>query len=223
MVMTTSAPFAASAALVAVFPPTAVNACSDAGLMSKPVTVWPALTRLAAMGAPMLPRPMNPIVAISEHLKDVVDGTFGKAIARADGDDTIEPVVLRRRGVERDRSTEIILRRIDKHTRVDLLHHRRRTVTHSAIDHSDRRAIVGFQHDANIQRGGPVRPPDDPIRTPRQHDAFELRSLEFAAGDEPDTAVAIGRRADRLHAGDSQGHGHQMGGADFGHGRLPPV
>ncbi|APX24347.1 hypothetical protein Ga0080559_TMP3551 [Salipiger profundus] len=28
---------------------------------SKPVTAWPALARLAAMGAPMLPSPMNAI------------------------------------------------------------------------------------------------------------------------------------------------------------------
>jgi hypothetical protein len=30
----------------------------------------------------MLPRPMNPMVAISEYLEDVVDGTFGRAAAR---------------------------------------------------------------------------------------------------------------------------------------------
>src|SRR6266540_2375387 len=32
------------------------------------MTRWPAFTRLAAIGAPMLPSPMKPITAISQHL-----------------------------------------------------------------------------------------------------------------------------------------------------------
>ena len=33
------------------------------------MTPSPALTRFAAMGAPMLPRPMKPMVAMSQHLR----------------------------------------------------------------------------------------------------------------------------------------------------------
>jgi hypothetical protein len=56
MVMTTSAPAAASAALAAVAAPSTVTPAT-----SKPVTAWPAAARFAAIGAPMLPSPMNPI------------------------------------------------------------------------------------------------------------------------------------------------------------------
>lgn len=62
MVMTTSAPSAAARAEPATVIPSARAASSEAGTRSKPRTVWPAFTRLAAMGPPMLPRPMNPMV-----------------------------------------------------------------------------------------------------------------------------------------------------------------
>ncbi len=64
MVMTTSAPAAAAAAEGATATPAARAATSAAALRSKPRTAWPALTRLAAMGAPMLPSPMNAMAAM---------------------------------------------------------------------------------------------------------------------------------------------------------------
>ena len=78
------------------------------------MTAWPALTRLAAMGAPMLPRPMKPMVPWSEHLEYVVDGTFRRAAAGADGEDAVEPVVFRRGGFEGDRDAEIVFGRVDE-------------------------------------------------------------------------------------------------------------
>ena len=59
MVMTTSASFTASAMPVAPRPPWAMSASILSWLRLKPVTVWPALTRLIAMGRPMMPRPMT--------------------------------------------------------------------------------------------------------------------------------------------------------------------
>ncbi len=42
-------------------PPAATSCSIRAGLRLYPVTSNPALTRLAAIGAPMIPSPMNPI------------------------------------------------------------------------------------------------------------------------------------------------------------------
>src|SRR5579883_3315263 len=61
MVMTISAPLAAAAAVAAARPPFLANASSAALATSKPVTSCPALSRLAAMGPPILPRPMKPM------------------------------------------------------------------------------------------------------------------------------------------------------------------
>ena len=65
MVMITSAPFTASVALAATVTPSALACAREASTRSKPVTLWPALTRLAAMGPPILPRPMNAMLVIS--------------------------------------------------------------------------------------------------------------------------------------------------------------
>ena len=60
IVITRSARMIASAAEVAlVIPSTMMPA------VSKPVTQWPALIKLAAIGAPMLPRPINPICILA--------------------------------------------------------------------------------------------------------------------------------------------------------------
>ena len=68
MVMTNSAPCAASAAEPAVAPPSAAKAATASGTTSKPVTWWPdppfAFSRLRAIGRPILPSPMKPIFAM---------------------------------------------------------------------------------------------------------------------------------------------------------------
>ena len=61
MVITTSTPSAASAALPTASMPSATAASIAACTTSKPFTLWPALSRLTAMGPPMLPSPMNPM------------------------------------------------------------------------------------------------------------------------------------------------------------------
>src|SRR5580658_7018021 len=150
----------------------------------------------------MLPRPMKPIVVrgevMSEHLENVVDGAFGTAIAGADCDDPVEPVVVRRGGFKRDRGAEIILRRIDVLAGGDLVHDSGGTVPHAAIDHADRGAVVGSQDKANIQRGRSIGTADDPIGTAGENGALEFRPLECAAANEADPAVATGRGSDRL-------------------------
>src|SRR3982075_1781845 len=65
IVITTSAAFTAAAALSAMAAPSAFAWLREASTRSKPVTLSPALTRLAAIGPPMLPRPMNAMFAIA--------------------------------------------------------------------------------------------------------------------------------------------------------------
>ncbi len=62
--MTISFAAAAAAADAAAVPPFAARLSTAVAMRSKPVTRCPALTRLAAIGAPILPSPINPIVAI---------------------------------------------------------------------------------------------------------------------------------------------------------------
>src|SRR4051812_40830641 len=65
MVTTTSAPLTEPTELSAIAAPSALAWSREAATRSNAVTLWPALTRLAAIGPPILPRPMNAILAIS--------------------------------------------------------------------------------------------------------------------------------------------------------------
>src|ERR1700738_1674018 len=65
MVITTSAPRHASGTEFARVPPPATSGSEAYSLRSNPQTVCPALTRFCAIGRPMLPRPIKPIVAIT--------------------------------------------------------------------------------------------------------------------------------------------------------------
>ena len=69
IVMTTSAPFTAATALSAIAAPSALAWLREASTRSNAITLWPALTRLAAIGPPMLPRPMNAMLAIFSSLR----------------------------------------------------------------------------------------------------------------------------------------------------------
>src|SRR5947209_419115 len=62
--MTISPAPAAAAADSAALPPFTARRSTASDTRSKPVTRCPALTRLDAIGAPILPSPINPIVAI---------------------------------------------------------------------------------------------------------------------------------------------------------------
>src|SRR5262245_37597087 len=64
MVTTTSASLTASATDAALATPRATALSMLAATMSKPFTWCPCLTRLPAMGTPMLPSPMKPILVI---------------------------------------------------------------------------------------------------------------------------------------------------------------
>ena len=63
MVMITSASATASATDVGPRPPASTSLCTGAGLRLTPITMCPACTRCPAMGPPMMPRPMNAMVA----------------------------------------------------------------------------------------------------------------------------------------------------------------
>src|SRR3954449_2683962 len=64
IVTTTSAPLTAPGALSAMPAPSELACFREASTRSNPVTLWPALTRLAAIGPPMLPRPMNAMLVM---------------------------------------------------------------------------------------------------------------------------------------------------------------
>ncbi len=64
MVMTMSAFSTVDRALATIWTPSRAEASRDAGTTSKPSTCSPDLTRLAAIGAPILPRPMKPMVVM---------------------------------------------------------------------------------------------------------------------------------------------------------------
>ncbi len=61
IVITQAAPAAASRADAATCAPPSLTSRSASSLRSNACTSWPAFTRLSAIGAPMWPRPMNPI------------------------------------------------------------------------------------------------------------------------------------------------------------------
>ena len=71
MVTTASASLAASVADATLVTPRASALAMLAATRSKPFTAWPFFTRLAAMGAPMLPSPMKPILAIASSRRAV--------------------------------------------------------------------------------------------------------------------------------------------------------
>src|SRR3954452_21799913 len=64
MVMTTSASFTAATALAMTTTPCSRATARFSGIRSKPCTACPALTRFAAIGLPILPRPRKAIVVI---------------------------------------------------------------------------------------------------------------------------------------------------------------
>jgi len=64
MVMTASAPTQAAPMVSAASPPSAESLPASGLTTSKPTTACRALTRLAAIGKPMLPRPMNAMRAM---------------------------------------------------------------------------------------------------------------------------------------------------------------
>src|SRR5712672_3687649 len=54
----------AAATDLAAVAPSAASRSVEYSLMSKPVTAWPALIRFCAIGSPILPSPMKPILAM---------------------------------------------------------------------------------------------------------------------------------------------------------------
>ena len=66
MVITASAPVAASAAPATTTAPSAASTAVRAAARSWTCKRWPALSRLPAIGNPMLPSPMKPMVAMGQ-------------------------------------------------------------------------------------------------------------------------------------------------------------
>src|SRR5580692_4284484 len=89
MVTAVSALATASRALGAMATPDAAAAVFAASTRSKPATECPALTRFAAIGAPMLPRPMNAILDMG--LPDVCE----EALKRGSSREQVEGIISR--------------------------------------------------------------------------------------------------------------------------------
>src|SRR6516164_6117153 len=81
MVITISPAAAASAIVAAARPPCVRRVSALPATISKPVTWWPALARFAAIGAPILPSPIKPIVAIVGILRSAASGEAELAVA----------------------------------------------------------------------------------------------------------------------------------------------
>lgn len=71
MVMTTSDAAATSRGVPTTLAPAASNSAAFSGLDVVTVTSWPALSRLFAMGLPMMPSPMNPILTMNPSSRGV--------------------------------------------------------------------------------------------------------------------------------------------------------
>ena len=69
MVITNSAPWAASRGELLIVPPSSASSLSTAWFRSNRFSAWPALIRLRAMGAPMLPRPINAIFMVVSQVQ----------------------------------------------------------------------------------------------------------------------------------------------------------
>ncbi|MNS26471.1 hypothetical protein D3C72_583980 [compost metagenome] len=80
MLMARSQPVTASRASPAAIQPAAIALTTLSGIKSKTRTAWPALARFAAMGPPMLPSPINPILVISLLLAPFVIRPLGQRV-----------------------------------------------------------------------------------------------------------------------------------------------
>src|ERR1043166_6555133 len=159
MVMTTSASLTEAAALAAIATPSDLAWSSKPCTRSKPETLCPALTRLAAIGPPMLPSAMNAMCAmvlppVEELLFRLIEHELVLAEARK----------IRRQHFRRD-----VLDFTRRPFRIAVLVDHRRAYALAKIiagEHFERRAI--FPHEALLQRR---RLPRQPQQFQRHHHA----------------------------------------------------
>src|ERR1700755_3128538 len=91
------------------------------------------------------------------------------AVAYADAEDAVEPVVLWRCRLEHRIDAEVVARGIDALTAIDPLQHIGGAVAQAPICHTDHGAVGGFQHQADVQSLPPSRTAPDsrsPSKTP---------------------------------------------------------
>src|ERR1700736_711889 len=144
-------------------------------------------------------------------------------MAEPDRDDAVEPTVFVRRRLEERCDAEIILRRIDRLAAVEAVEHRRRPVAEAAIGHADEVPVVGLEGEADVELQGAGWPSPDPVGAAGLLDrAAELRSLEAAAGNDADAALAERRPAEVLDLRDLKRDGEEWRGADI-HGLASPA
>src|SRR5215472_46574 len=176
IVITTSAPFTDDAALSAIAAPSAPAWLREASTRSNATTLWPALTRLAAMGPPILPRPMNAIVVIwyssAAFLFVLLEPEFvGADFGKVRGDEVRCHVLNSRR---RPPGIAILVDDCSAHTLAEIV----------APKHFQRRTIL--PHQALFQRRRTARQPQQPQGHHHTawrflHQRLQCRLCEFRA------------------------------------------
>lgn len=81
----------------------------------------------------------------SQDFEDFVDGVVGQAAAEADGDDAVELVVGRGRGLEAGNVAEVVVRGLACFAPGDARHHLDRAVADAGVGQADQRAVVALQ------------------------------------------------------------------------------
>mgnify|MGYP003134357803 CR=1 FL=1 len=96
-------------------------------------------------------------------------------------------------------------------------------MTQACIGHVDQRAVIGFQHQANVELGHAVIADQDPVPAAAAYGAFQVRAFECAAEHPGDLAFAEGRVAEQLQRGlDLEGDVEEMFCLDMAHGPVLP-
>src|SRR6266481_8531912 len=91
-----------------------------------------------------------------ENLKDLVGDSVRLPFADCDAHDLVQPGVLWRRGFEKRRCSEVIIRWSNPFTASDPSTHLRRSMPYSTISDEDQRSVVGSQDQAHILLKRPV-------------------------------------------------------------------
>jgi hypothetical protein len=114
----------------------------------------------------------------SQYFEDAVDRPISSAMADADGDNAIDPIVFRRRGLEQRIDPKIIARRIYHLAFVDSRHNIGRTMTHTAVRHAYQSVVHRPEDKPYIQCHGAITTDRLPIAATVQHFSGQPISLK---------------------------------------------
>ena len=125
-----------------------------------------------------------------------VDRPFGRPMTDPDRENAVDPVVVRRGGLEHRANTEIIASRIDNLAGAQPLHHDGRSIAKTVIGHADEGAVAGLEYQADVERRCAILAVAQPVAAAVEHRAGEPLSFERPAVYQADAAVRGGGIAD---------------------------